>query len=124
MHSFEIYRYDPDRQDAPRMQVFELEVKPGDRMLLDVLIRLKAIDPSLGFRRSCREGICGSDAMNLGSCEQAGRNAARHKHFGALARLVTEVTVRVFWVAPVHRKNILEIQHAPLAWAEEACVVA
>ena len=65
MHSFHIYRYDPDLNDAPRMQVLELEVNPGDRMLLDVLMRLKAIDPSLSFRRSCREGICGSDAMNI-----------------------------------------------------------
>lgn len=47
------------------MQVIELEVGPNDRMLLDVLPRLKAIDPSLSFRRSCREGICGSDAMNI-----------------------------------------------------------
>ena len=65
MHSFHIYRYDPDQHDAPRMQVLELEVGPGDRMLLDVLMRLKAMDPSLSFRRSCREGICGSDAMNI-----------------------------------------------------------
>ncbi|WP_306553637.1 succinate dehydrogenase iron-sulfur subunit [Acidovorax sp.] len=65
MHTFHIYRYDPDQHDAPRMQVFDLEVEPGDRMLLDVLIRLKAVDPSLSFRRSCREGICGSDGMNI-----------------------------------------------------------
>jgi succinate dehydrogenase / fumarate reductase, iron-sulfur subunit len=65
MHSFHIYRYDPDRQVAPRMQVIELQVDSRDRMLLDVLMRLKALDPSLSFRRSCREGICGSDAMNI-----------------------------------------------------------
>ncbi|TDP62045.1 succinate dehydrogenase iron-sulfur subunit [Roseateles toxinivorans] len=65
MHSFHIYRYDPDQHDVPRMQVLELDVPPSDRMLLDVLIRLKSIDPSLSFRRSCREGICGSDAMNI-----------------------------------------------------------
>ena len=65
MHSFHVYRHDPDQDDAPRMQVLELEVKSGDRMLLDVLMRLKALDPSLSFRRSCREGICGSDAMNI-----------------------------------------------------------
>ncbi|MCX2861971.1 succinate dehydrogenase iron-sulfur subunit [Paucibacter sp. PLA-PC-4] len=65
MHSFHIYRYDPDQDKAPRMQVLELAVNPGDRMLLDVLIRLKALDPSFSFRRSCREGICGSDAMNI-----------------------------------------------------------
>ncbi|MCU7376160.1 succinate dehydrogenase iron-sulfur subunit [Paucibacter sp. O1-1] len=65
MHSFHIYRYDPDQDKAPRMQVLELAVNPSDRMLLDVLIRLKALDPSFSFRRSCREGICGSDAMNI-----------------------------------------------------------
>jgi succinate dehydrogenase / fumarate reductase, iron-sulfur subunit len=65
MHIFHIYRYDPDADEKPRMQVIELEVGDADRMLLDVLTRLKAIDPSLSFRRSCREGICGSDAMNI-----------------------------------------------------------
>jgi succinate dehydrogenase / fumarate reductase iron-sulfur subunit len=65
MHSFHLYRYDPEQHDAPRMQVLELDVDLGDRMLLDVLMRLKALDPSLSFRRSCREGICGSDAMNI-----------------------------------------------------------
>jgi succinate dehydrogenase / fumarate reductase, iron-sulfur subunit len=64
-HAFHFYRYDPDRDAKPRMQVIELEVDSGDRMLLEVLLRLKAIDPSLVFRRSCREGICGSDAMNV-----------------------------------------------------------
>ena len=65
MHTFHIYRYDPDADAKPRMQVIELEVGTDDRMLLDVLTRLKAIDPSLSFRRSCREGVCGSDAMNI-----------------------------------------------------------
>ncbi|WP_042688496.1 2Fe-2S iron-sulfur cluster-binding protein, partial [Candidatus Glomeribacter gigasporarum] len=57
---FDIYRYDPDQDTAPRMQRYELELNPDDRMLLDVLIRLKSIDESLAFRRSCREGVCGS----------------------------------------------------------------
>jgi succinate dehydrogenase / fumarate reductase iron-sulfur subunit len=65
MHTFRIYRYDPDVDVKPRIQVFETEVGDGERMLLDALIKLKAIDPSLSFRRSCREGICGSDAMNI-----------------------------------------------------------
>ncbi|MEP7280714.1 MAG: succinate dehydrogenase iron-sulfur subunit [Rubrivivax sp.] len=65
MQRFQIYRYDPDTDTPPRMQDFEIEVHDSDRMLLDVLIRLKAVDPSLSFRRSCREGICGSDAMNI-----------------------------------------------------------
>jgi succinate dehydrogenase / fumarate reductase iron-sulfur subunit len=65
MHCFQVYRYDPDSGVAPRMQSYEIEVGGAERMLLDVLLRLKAIDPSLSFRRSCREGICGSDAMNI-----------------------------------------------------------
>ena len=65
MHTFHVYRYNPDTDQKPHMQAMELEVGPGDRMLLDVLTRLKAMDPSLSFRRSCREGICGSDAMNI-----------------------------------------------------------
>lgn len=61
----EIYRYDPDRDAAPYMQKIELDAAPGDRMLLDLLVRIKDIDDSIGFRRSCREGVCGSDAMNI-----------------------------------------------------------
>jgi succinate dehydrogenase / fumarate reductase iron-sulfur subunit len=65
VHSFQIFRYDPDSGEKPHMQRFELSLDPADRMLLDALLRLKAVDPSLSFRRSCREGICGSDAMNV-----------------------------------------------------------
>ena len=65
MHCFQVYRYDPDSGVAPHMQSYEIEVGGAERMLLDVLLKLKAIDPSLSFRRSCREGICGSDAMNI-----------------------------------------------------------
>jgi succinate dehydrogenase / fumarate reductase, iron-sulfur subunit len=63
--AFHIYRYDPDRDAKPRMQILQIDADPADRMLLDVLIKLKAIDPTLSFRRSCREGVCGSDAMNI-----------------------------------------------------------
>ena len=63
--TFEIFRYDPDRDPKPYMQMYEIEVSPNDRMLLDVLVRLKTQDETLSFRRSCREGVCGSDAMNI-----------------------------------------------------------
>src|SRR5882672_3330589 len=63
--TFEIYRYDLDQDAAPRMQRYEVELDAGDRMLLDALIKLKSIDETLSFRRSCREGVCGSDAMNI-----------------------------------------------------------
>ncbi len=65
MRRFHIYRYDPERDAPPRMQAYDFEARDDERMLLDALIRLKAIDPSLSFRRSCREGVCGSDAMNI-----------------------------------------------------------
>ena len=65
MHTFRIYRYDPDSDSPPRMQDYEVEVDDSQRMLLDVLIQLKSTDPGLSFRRSCREGVCGSDAMNI-----------------------------------------------------------
>jgi succinate dehydrogenase / fumarate reductase, iron-sulfur subunit len=65
VRTFHVYRFDPDADGKPRMQTFELDLDGSVRMLLDVLIKLKAIDPSLSFRRSCREGVCGSDAMNI-----------------------------------------------------------
>ncbi|SAL83390.1 succinate dehydrogenase and fumarate reductase iron-sulfur protein [Caballeronia terrestris] len=66
----EIFRYDPDTETKPHMQAFEVDIDPRDRMLLDVLVRLKSVDESISLRRSCREGICGSDAININ-----GRNA-------------------------------------------------
>ncbi len=62
---FSIYRYDPDKDQRPYMKDYELEPVHGDRMLLDALVRLKEQDDTLAFRRSCREGVCGSDAMNI-----------------------------------------------------------
>ena len=65
LKTFQIYRYDPDTDDKPRMQTLQVELDGSERMLLDALNKLKAVDPSLSFRRSCREGVCGSDAMNI-----------------------------------------------------------
>lgn len=63
--TFHIYRYNPDTDAKPYMQTLEIELDAGDRMLLDALTKLKKLDPTLSYRRSCREGICGSDAMNI-----------------------------------------------------------
>lgn len=61
-----IYRYNPDTEAAPRLDRFTLDVKATGPMVLDALIQLKAsVDATLTFRRSCREGICGSCAMNI-----------------------------------------------------------
>lgn len=63
---FSIYRFDPEKDPKPYMQDFELEIEAGsDMMLLDALILLKEKDETLTFRRSCREGVCGSDGMNI-----------------------------------------------------------
>lgn len=60
-----ISRYNPDVDSAPYLQDYEIEPDPRDHMLLDVILRLKQQDPTLSLRRSCREGVCGSDAMNI-----------------------------------------------------------
>ena len=62
---FQLYRYDPDKDAAPRMQEYDIALEPTDRMLLDALVRIKTADDTFAFRRSCREGVCGSDAMNI-----------------------------------------------------------
>jgi succinate dehydrogenase / fumarate reductase iron-sulfur subunit len=63
---FRIYRYDPDKDARPYMQDLQVQLAPTDKMLLDALMRMKSdVDDSLAFRRSCREGVCGSDAMNI-----------------------------------------------------------
>ena len=62
---FRIYRYNPETNAAPRMQNYDIDVGSGGKMLLDALVLLKEQDDSLSLRKSCREGVCGSDAMNI-----------------------------------------------------------
>lgn len=63
---FRIYRWDPDTGDNPRVDTYEVDMDSCGPMVLDALIKIKnEIDPTLTFRRSCREGICGSCAMNI-----------------------------------------------------------
>ena len=62
---FRVYRYDPESGAGPRMQDYALDIEPRGRMVLDALLALKEQDASLAFRRSCREGVCGSDGVNI-----------------------------------------------------------
>jgi succinate dehydrogenase iron-sulfur subunit len=62
---FSIYRYDPDKDEKPYMQDYDVKLEPTDKMLLDAMVRIKTHDDTLAFRRSCREGVCGSDAINI-----------------------------------------------------------
>ncbi len=66
VRSFKVYRYDPDSGENPRTDTYEVDMDECGPMVLDALIKIKnEIDPTLTFRRSCREGICGSCAMNI-----------------------------------------------------------
>ena len=61
-----VYRFNPDQDRAPSMRDVSLDLPEGrDLMVLDVMELLKAQDPSLSYRRSCREGVCGSDGINM-----------------------------------------------------------
>lgn len=67
LKTFHIYRWSPDTPtEKPKMQSYTLDLNKTGPMMLDALIRIKnEVDPTLTFRRSCREGICGSCAMNI-----------------------------------------------------------
>jgi len=66
LRRFEIYRWDPDTGQNPRIDIYELDKADCGTMILDAIIKIKnEIDSTLTFRRSCREGVCGSCAMNV-----------------------------------------------------------
>jgi hypothetical protein len=67
VQTFKIYRYDPESGGNPRWDTYDVAVDQCGPMVLDALIHIKnTMDPTLAFRRSCREGVCGSCAMNIG----------------------------------------------------------
>ena len=66
MLTISIYRYNPETDSEPYMKDYELDTGGKDIMVLDALELLKAQDSSLSYRRSCREGVCGSDGINMG----------------------------------------------------------
>ena len=67
LREFSVYRYDPDSGDTPRLDTFFVDLDDCGPMILDALLWIKnKVDPTLTLRRSCREGVCGSCAMNIG----------------------------------------------------------
>ncbi|MEM9602729.1 MAG: succinate dehydrogenase iron-sulfur subunit [Pseudomonadota bacterium] len=67
VRTFKVYRYDPSTGDNPSVDSYDVDLDGCGPMVLDALMKIKSeIDPTLSFRRSCREGICGSCAMNIG----------------------------------------------------------
>ena len=66
VRTFKVYRYDPDTGENPRVDSYDVDMDACGPMVLDALIKIKnEVDATLTFRRSCREGICGSCAMNI-----------------------------------------------------------
>ena len=101
MH-FSIYRFNPDTDSAPRMQDYELDVHEG-MMLLEALNLLKEQDESMSFRRSCGEGVCGSDAMNIN-----GRNGLAC--VTPISSLGSQVVLRPLPGRPVVRDLIVDLE--------------
>lgn len=99
---FSIYRFNPDADTKPYMQDYELDDSLGDMMLLDALHLLKQQDESLSFRRSCGEGVCGSDGMNVN-----GQN--RLACITPLSSLKGPVTIRPLPGLPVIRDLIIDM---------------
>jgi succinate dehydrogenase / fumarate reductase iron-sulfur subunit len=99
---FRVYRYDPETDAKPYMKEYDVAMEPTDRMLLDALIRIKSVDDSLSLRRSCREGVCGSDAMNIN-----GRNGLAC--ITKLADLKEPVELRPLPGLPVIRDLIVDM---------------
>ncbi len=97
-----IYRYDPDKDEKPYMKDYDVKLEHSDNMLLDALVRVKEMDDSFAFRRSCREGVCGSDAMNIN-----GKNGLAC--VTKVADLPEQVTLRPLPGLPVIRDLIVDM---------------
>ena len=91
MKTFKIYRYDPEGGGQPTWDTYKIDLDDCGPMVLDALFKIKnEIDPTLSFRRSCREGVCGSCAMNIG-----GRNTL------ACTKGIDEVAGGAITIAPL-----------------------
>lgn len=101
---FLIYRFDPEKDHAPRMQEYSIDLeKSGAVMVLDALLNIKAEqDESLAFRRSCGEGVCGSDGMNIN-----GKNGLAC--ITPIRSLVEPIVLRPFPGMPVIRDLIVDM---------------
>ena len=101
-----IYRWDPDKKIKPTIDTFEIGLENCGQMVLDALILIKdEIDPSLTFRRSCREGVCGSCAMNID-----GRNTlACQKN---IREIKGEINIFPLTHLPVIKDLVVDLSHA------------
>src|SRR4051812_25334896 len=101
---FSIYRFQPEKDAKPFMQDYELPLSEGqDMMLLEALTKLKEQDSTLSFRRSCGEGVCGSDGMNIN-----GKNGLAC--ITPLSSLKAPIVIRPLPGLPVVRDLIVDLQ--------------
>ncbi|MDA5192738.1 succinate dehydrogenase iron-sulfur subunit [Govanella unica] len=83
--AFKVYRWNPDDGQNPHMDTYEVDLDKCGPMVLDALIKIKnEVDPTLTFRRSCREGVCGSCAMNIDGMNTLACTKAIHDVKGAV----------------------------------------
>ncbi|MBL1377988.1 succinate dehydrogenase iron-sulfur subunit [Zobellella iuensis] len=108
-----VYRYNPETDSAPHMKDYSLEVPQGsDMMVLDALLLLKEQDPSLAFRRSCREGVCGSDGLNMN-----GKNGlACITPLSDLMKVGNKVVIRPLPGLPVVRDLVVDMTQFYTQW--------
>lgn len=100
---FEVYRFDPEKDVKPRMQSYTLEIQEGTSMMvLAAIERIKEMDPTLAVRRSCGEGVCGSDGMNIN-----GKN--RLACITSLKMLGNKITLRPLPGLPVIRDLVVDM---------------
>jgi succinate dehydrogenase / fumarate reductase, iron-sulfur subunit len=109
LKTFKVYRYDPETADNPRLDSFEIDLAECGPMVLDALIKIKTeVDSGLTFRRSCREGICGSCSMSID-----GRNTL------ACTKAIDEITgdVKVY---PLPHQAVIKdlVTDFSLFWAQ------
>ena len=101
-----VYRWNPDKNNNPTVDTFEIDLDRCGQMVLDALIMIKdEIDSSLTFRRSCREGVCGSCAMNID-----GRNTlACQKN---ISEVKGEINIFPLTHLPVIKDLVVDLSHA------------
>lgn len=100
---FSIYRYNPESGEKPSMREYVVDLQAEGKMLLDALLEIKAQDETLSLRRSCREGVCGSDALNVN-----GKN--RLACITPLSELKEPVEVRPLPGLPVIRDLVVDME--------------
>ena len=102
-----IYRFDPDKKDNPRLDTFVINKKECGPMVLDALLYIKDyMDSTLTFRRSCREGVCGSCAMNVGGTNTLACTSFLDQYKGA------SITITPLPHMPVIKDLVPDLSHA------------